>query len=93
MLQNKYKTYEEACKHFNTESLENRRVKLCLKFAYKEYKKDDQSILKKFNPKVINRHTNKKIVVEYQCFTERYFKSSIPYISRLLNEDNARKLK
>ena len=55
--------------------------------------KRKDSIFPKFKPTVINRHTHKKIVEEVQCRTDRYYKSAIPYLSRIINKDHADKLK
>ena len=92
ILQNKYTTYDDACVHFKMNTLKSRRLKICLKFSHKELKKDE-SLFKKFHPKVINRHTHKKIVEEVTCNTDRYFNSSVPYLSRLMNNDHASKTK
>ena len=91
ILQNKYISYEEACSYFKCNTLKDRRRKLCLKFAKKEYKKET-SIFTKFDPIVKTRHTNKKIVKEFTCNTNRFFNSALPFLSRLLNEEHASKL-
>ena len=88
ILQSQYHDYETACEKFNTQTLKSRREKLCLKFSKKELKKEN-SIFERFNPSVINRHTRKKIVKEIACNTERFFNSSLPYLSRLVNADHA----
>ena len=90
ILQLKYVNYQKACEFFNTDSLQKRRETLCLKFFRKELLKDN-SLFKKYQPKIVNRHTSKKIVQEITCNTDRYFNSSLPYLSRLLNADHARK--
>lgn len=90
ILQTGYISYEDACKKFNCDTLKDRRRKLCLNFSKKEYKKEP-SIFTKFEPVVINRHTHKKIVKEFLCQTDRLYNSSLPFLSRLLNKDNASK--
>ena len=91
ILQNKYTSYKDACKQFKCETLKDRRKKLCLKFSKKEYKKE-QSIFTKVQPKMKTRHTKKKIVKEFLCHSNRYYRSALPFLSRLLNEDHASKL-
>ena len=90
ILQNRYTTYEEACEKFKWETVKDRRRKLCLKFSKKELKKET-SIFNRLEPKVITRHTHKKIVSEFSCHTNRYFNSALPYLSRLVNEDHSSK--
>ena len=91
LLQDKYSSYDDACEVFKTKNLHDRRSQLCLKFANKEFAKE--SIFKKFAPNRVNRHTHMKLVEEFNCNTDRYFMSSIPYLSRMINEDNANRLK
>ena len=92
VLQKQYKSYEEACLTFKTQSLKNRREQLCLKFARKEVKRED-SIFTKYKPTIKNRHTHKKLVQEFYCRTDRFYKSAIPYLARMINEDHANKSK
>ena len=40
ILDTKYSNYNAACDFFNTETLENRRIELCLKYARKNLKSD-----------------------------------------------------
>ena len=86
ILDNKYSNYNAACDFFNTETLENRRIKL--KYARKNLKSDHS-----FFTKVgINVRTRQKsdIVKEYRCNFRRFEKSSIPYLAKLLNSHNKR---
>ena len=84
ILQDQYGSYSQACDFFKTETLCERRVNICLKFAKKELSKDN-SIFTRFIPSRATRFSEKQIVTETFCNTDRYFRSSIPYLSRLLN--------
>ena len=86
ILGDKYTSYYEACKFLQTETLANRRIKICETFAKKELKRKN-SFFEPFVPKFTGRHTAKKKVKEYTCLTDRFFKSSIPFLSRLLNSE------
>ena len=90
ILKNRYSNYQDACEQLKCETLRDRRMKLCLKFAKKELKKEN-TIFNKFEPKTKTRHTHKKLVQEFSCLTDRYFKSSLPFLSRLLNVNHASK--
>ena len=86
ILQDKYQNYELACTFFATDTLEKRRTTLCYRFAVKNSKSDHS-----FFTNVVNhaktRQTGNK-VYEYKCNFERFRKSSIPYLARLLNSHN-----
>ena len=62
---------------------------MCLKFAKKNLKSENCIFAKNAQP--INTRQPSKIVKEYKCKTGRYFKSSIPYLARLLNTDHMRR--
>ena len=85
LMKHNYTSYTEACKKFNIEKLFNRRLKLCIKFSQKEFKKENNGIFTK-NKSKSTRKINKKYVIEPRPRTSRYFNSPIPYLSRLLNE-------
>ena len=84
ILQDRYKNYEQACKHFDTTALADRREKLCTTFAYKNVK----SKYSFFTPakKIVNTRSKQMLVKEFTCRTERYRKSSLPYMAKLLNK-------
>ena len=84
ILGGEYRSYEYACKIFNIQSLEVRRDNLCLKFAKKEYFKET-SLFNKFTSQKQTRLSERVIVKEYNCNTDRFFRSSLPYLSRMLN--------
>jgi hypothetical protein len=74
--------YDVACTLLALEPLSIRREALCLKFARKDLKKDDSLFIKN----TVNIR-DKKLVIEPKCNTKRFAKSSIPYLSRLLNSN------
>ena len=83
ILQAKYVAYELACKFFDTDSLENRRSRLCHKYATKNLKSDHSFFTKK---QVYTNARNKSdIVRNFKCNFGRFEKSSLPYLARLLN--------
>ena len=84
LLREKYTSYTDACKNFKLEKLHERREKLCIKFARKEYAKPENGIFLKSQTKS-KRITSKKLVVEPRARTTRYYNSSLPYLARLLN--------
>ena len=83
ILQNKYETYELACETFSAQTLSERRNKLCIKFATKNLKSEN-SFFTKVDPNVQTRQKS-NLVNEFKCNFGRYFKSSLPYLARLLN--------
>ena len=90
ILKNSYESYDQALTELNLDTLDERRKKLCLKFAKQCIKhpkfrsmfpvNNSSHLMKKMKGK------NKFFV--NKCKTERYRKSSIPFMQRLLNEDN-----
>ena len=78
-----YINYEVACTLLNTEPLELRRIQLCIKFVKKDLKKSNSLFSK--NQQANLTRTRPKVVKEYQCRTSRYAKSSLPYLSKLIN--------
>ena len=85
ILGESYISYEVACTILGAEPLDLRRAQLCLKFAKKDVKKTDTLFQK---PERTTKTRSKEMpVVEPKCRTSRYQKSSIPYLSRLLNRE------
>ena len=70
----------ESYINYDVEPLSMRRETLCLKFAAKDVKKDNSLFIKNG----LNTRS-KNLVIEPKCNTRRFEKSSIPYLSRLLN--------
>ena len=93
ILKDKYLNYESALQQLNIESLFDRRESLCLKFARKGLKLDH--FKKMFPVQKHFHHMEKRNVDKFlvnSARTERYFRSSIPSMQRLLNSYE-RKLK
>ena len=89
ILKENYRDYKTALKTLNIESLYDRREKLCLKFARKCLKDDN---FKKLFPYRKSKHSMDMRKAEKfhikQINTERYRKSAIPAMLRLLNEED-----
>ena len=86
ILGEKYFSYKNALNVMKMDSLEMRRQNLCLKFA-KQCIKNEK--LKNMFPRSQNKHrmdkrSGEKFVVN-KAFTERYRRSAIPNMQRLLN--------
>ena len=79
----KYTNYVQACHNLSAQTLQERRVKLCLKFARKNLK-SEQCMFTKVGSN-LNTRQRTKLVREYKCRTNRYQKSSLPYLAKLLN--------
>ena len=88
IIGNKYQGYEEALKFMKLDSLKQRREKMALKFAKKSLKQDSFSKLFPLNiPKhIMGKRCPEKYVVNHTN-SERYKKSAVPYLQRLLNND------
>ena len=84
IMKHRYKTYELACKNFNTITLEERRVQLCYRFARKNLK-SDHSYFSEIATDIRTRNRPGIRVKEVKCNFSRFSKSSIPYLARLLN--------
>ena len=86
ILKDKYSDYKNALKNLNIESLCERRELLCLKFAKKGLKLEN---FKRMFPIQVSNHLMDKRVSNKlkvnSAKTERYFRSSIPYMQRKLN--------
>ena len=84
MLGFRYNGYKSACTLFAAQTLEERRIKLCKKFAFKNLKSEN-CLFEKIGT---NANTRQKsdVVREYKCNTVRYQKSSLPFLAKLLNK-------
>ena len=81
----KYRSYESALNEFNLETLSARRIRLCEKFAIKAQK--HPKFTKWFKPnykKSVTRSKEPKFCEVYYR-TERFRKSPISYLTRILN--------
>ena len=90
ILKERYTDYKSALKELNFESLSKRREILCLRFAKKSLKLQNFKNLFPLNN--INKHcmimSKKKKFLEKHTNTDRYKKSSILYMQRLLNQED-----
>ena len=75
-----YKSYSTALRELKMDTLENRRTTLCLKFAKKSYRSD------KFN-KWFSESDSEMRLDEVKTMTSRYWKSPLPYLTDLLNNE------
>ena len=83
ILQEKFIDYKTACIYFNTTTLKERREKLCLTFATKNLK--SKASFFEQREKKVNTRRDQDIVKLFRCRTNRYEKSSLPYMAKLLN--------
>ena len=72
---------------FSTETLEQRRQNICLKFALKNVK-SGQSLFE-VAPNDDRLRQRRRVVKEYQCISKRYERSSLPYLARLINSNQS----
>ena len=86
ILQNKYTNYQLACETLTAQTLAERRIKLCTKFARKNLKSEN-SFFTKVGTNVETRQRS-DLVKEFKCNFVRYFKSSLAFLARLLNSNN-----
>ena len=88
ILKDDYKNYESALKSLNIDSLKDRREKLCVRFAKKCLKLEN---MKKLFPLKKTKHFMKKRKFEKYLInninTERYKRSAVPYMKKMLNEE------
>ena len=82
-----YASYESSLSYLKLERLDTRRENLCLTFAKKCVDNPKHKLM--FPPNNIARTNmrNPKPYLEPQCTTSRYYNSSIPYMTRLLNKN------
>ena len=83
ILGHEYISYDVACTILAMEPLHIRRTQLCLNFAKKDLKKSKSFFMKVTKP--TQTRSIKKLVKENNCRTKRFQNSSIPYMSKLLN--------
>ena len=92
ILGDRYKSYEEALKTIKIDSLEERRQKICLKFAkqcLRNEKLKDMFPRTQSDHKMEKRYKEKYVVKK--AMTERFKKSAIPSMQRLLNIEEREK--
>ena len=91
---NKYQGYEEALKILKLDSLKERRVKMALNFAKRSLKLENFSKLFPLSESnhLMSMRNPERFVVNI-CSTERYKRSAVPFLQRLLNEDYSKQRK
>ena len=89
ILQEDYSNYKQACSVLSALTLEKRRGKLCSKFAAKNLKSENTMFMK-VGTHANTRHTS-DIVREYKSNFGRFRKSSLPFLARLINENNRKR--
>ena len=89
ILKHSYTSYSSACAFFGTLTLEQRRREICLKFALKNIKINQSQ----FEPAPIHEKLRKRnqLVKEYKCNSNRFQRSSLPYLAKLANESQKSK--
>ena len=82
-----YDSYSKNLETLGLKTLKDRRTDLCKEFAKKCVKNPRHSSL---FPSSISRPKtrNSKPFTEYKCRTQRFYKSAIPFLTRLLNENS-----
>ena len=83
ILQSNYSGYASACEQFGAQTLEERRIKLCYKFATKNLKSENSFFTRVET--TVDTRSRSDIVREYKCNFGRFHDSSLPYLARLLN--------
>ena len=90
----KYESYSQTLKELGMTTLSERRENLCLKFAKKSLRTENFGHLFPIRTK---RHLMRTRGNDFykisKGFSERFVKSAIPYMQRLLNEDKRKQLK
>ena len=91
---NKYQGYQEALKVLKLESLKERRIKMALNFAKRSLKLENFSKLFPLSESnhLMNMRNPERFVVNISS-TERYRRSAVPFLQRLLNEDYSKQRK
>ena len=83
ILKEKFTTYRSACNLFHTETLRNRRLKICQRFALKNLNSSNSLFsIAATDPRLRQR---KARVQNYKCNTKRFQKSSLPFLANLIN--------
>ena len=95
ILGSNFISYSHALEKIGCENLEQRRIKLCEKFAKKASKnlkyQEWFCIAKDKQTPVNTRGTRKKLKLKYlpvETRTERYKKSPLPYLTEILNNES-----
>ena len=85
MVNNEPLSYENALNELGLKSLEQRREILTSKFAIQTMKNDKHKDIFQEKENHERNLRNKPRVKELKCNTKRYYDSTVPYMSRMLN--------
>lgn len=86
ILKRKYSSYDTARQNLNMTTLKERRDILCKRFAMNLYKDPKhKEIFQTIDPNRPNTR-NKQVLKEFTCRTERFYKSAVPHMTRLINK-------
>ena len=86
ILGDEYQSFKDALEQVQLESLEDRRVKLCSKFANKAVKSDKFKNWFKVNDKWGRTRLKQPKYCPVWARTTRYFKSPLSYLTSILNQ-------
>ena len=78
--------YTHACELLGLEPLSTRRIGLCKRFAFKTSRNSRHSDLFQLKSGQQNLRKSKKQYREHICRKSRFYKSPLPFLTRLLNK-------
>ena len=81
-----YTSYDSACAKFETDTLEQRRLKLCLRFAMKNINSYNNLFIEPNENFNLRRKNN--LVQEYKCNKAKFQRSSLPFLAKLANSNS-----
>ena len=91
ILGQEYQSADTARKVLKLNTLEKRRIEICMKFGQKAtLNKNHSKWFKKNTPKYLNLRKKETVYKVPFCRTKRFENSTIPYITRLLTEVTSR---
>ena len=83
ILGSSYLSYKQACALFQTDTLEQRRQHLCLKFALKNLRSENSMVER--NYKTTNTRRKPDTVKPFKTNSVRFQRTSLPYMATLIN--------
>ena len=90
ILGDDYLSYDAACTKFNIKTLSVRRLELCTNYAIKLYKSDTSCDFFNHMDHSINTRNERPLLVEQKCNTVRCYNAPHSYLTRLVNQNQAR---
>ena len=88
-----YESYEHALRELKMDSLDDRRRKLCLRFAENCLKSWTRNMFPLNQSNHIMEKRSREKFKDVRCNTERFRKSVLPYMRKILNKDYSEKKK